>query len=245
MMKYVICLIGCLLLTGPIACSSPQHSLSSEERKAAQASQRMIDVSQGRLAPVYAPLANHIVKTFGLRAKAGVGIDIGSGPGDLIVELCKRTHLHWINVDINPHFFPYFFQLADSHGVGHRVSAIQADAQQLPFRDDYADVIVSRGSFQFWEDKSQAFGELFRVLKPGGVAYIGRGFSPDLPVEIARRVRSKQKPGHFPEYDIEDTEAELQQALDAAGIADYVIHIPRSDQDATLSYGVWVEIHKS
>ena len=113
----------------------------------------------------------HLVKT------SGIGIDLGAGPGELTMELCARTDFHWINADINPHFFPYFIQEAEKRGLNGRVSAIFADAHNLPFRDNYADVIVSRGSFHFWENKEQAFSEIYRVLKPGGVAYIGRGFA--------------------------------------------------------------------
>ena len=54
------------------------------------------------LAPVYSPLAEQIVNDFELREKRGIGIDLGSGPGDLIIELCKRTKwMHWVNADIN------------------------------------------------------------------------------------------------------------------------------------------------
>jgi hypothetical protein len=50
------------------------------------------------LAPVYAPLAEQIVNDFALREKRGTGIDLGSGPGDLIIELCQRTRwLHWVS----------------------------------------------------------------------------------------------------------------------------------------------------
>jgi SAM-dependent methyltransferase len=244
MPKALLSLIGFASLMSTVACSGPQHLLSPEEARAAQAARRMIDASENRLTPVYGPLAEHIVATFHLGSRSGIGIDIGSGPGNLIVELCKRTRLHWINADINPHFFPHFFELAESRGVGHRVSAVLADAQALPFRDGYADIIVSRGSFQFWEDKPQAFREIYRVLRPGGVAYVGRGFSPNLPVEVARAIRSKQRAGSFPDYDVQETENELHSVMKSAGIMDYRIHVPHSHEDATVSYGIWVQFTK-
>lgn len=37
-------------------------------------------------------------------------------------------------------------------------------------------MIVSRGSFIFWKKLPSAFTEIFRVLKPGGNAFIGGGF---------------------------------------------------------------------
>ena len=154
----------------------------------------MIESGKGHLAPVYAPIAKQIVSDFDLSEKEGIGIDLGSGPGTLILELCKLTkNLHWINADINPHFFPRFFAEAEKAGMSGRVSAMFADAHALPFRDGYADAIVSRGCFFFWENKPQALAEVYRVLKPGGAAFVGRGMARHFPVDKAREIRSHQK----------------------------------------------------
>lgn len=226
-------------------CAKPMRVAPPKDGSPAQAAQRMIRASQTRLAPVYAPLAEHIVKTYDLAEKTGIGIDLGSGPGTLIIELCKRTRLHWINADINPHFFPHFLADAKAAGVGHRVSAIFADAHALPFRDGYADIVVSRGSFHFWKDKPRAFAEIYRVLKPGGVAYVGRGFSPNLPVKEARRIRARQSKGKgFPAYDVQETEAELRRIMQTVGITDYRIDIPKPPGAGNVNYGIWVEFRK-
>ncbi len=177
-----------LLFCGAGCFNDKALSLPSDEKYTEQNALGMIRTSRKTLAPVYAPLAEQIVSDFDLGKKDGIGIDLGSGPGTLIVELCKRTQMHWMNADINPHFFSHFYRQADELGFGHRVSAIFADAHSLPFRDNYADIIVSRGSFHFWEDKVQAFSEIYRVLKPGAAAYIGRGFSRNLPVQTAKKI---------------------------------------------------------
>ncbi|MCX8038304.1 MAG: class I SAM-dependent methyltransferase [Candidatus Sumerlaeia bacterium] len=233
------------------------------------AAEGMIRAASTSLAPVYAPLAEQIVRDFELADKTGIGIDLGSGPGNLIIELCKRTRLHWINADINPHFFPHFYKTAEEAGVGHRVSAVFADAQALPFRDNYADVIVSRGSFWLWEDKARAFAEIYRVLKPGGLAYIGRGFPTTLPPEVARKIREGQessgkptksntaptsptmqkqakgaKGGKGMKYDVKQTEADLRAALKAAGIVDFRIHTPKVAGAEDVNYGILVEFRK-
>lgn len=198
------------------------------------------------LAPVYGPLAEHIVSEFDLAEKEGIGIDIGGGPGNLVIELCKRTRrIHLINVDINPSFSPYVSKAAEEAGVGERVSTMLADAHDLPFRDNYADIIVSRASFQFWDDKLQAFSEIYRVLKPGGIAYIGRGFSDNLPVNIARRIRASQREsGRIPEYDVIKTSQELEHIMKSLGIREYRIQIPRPPGSEGINYGIWLEFHK-
>ncbi len=202
----------------------------------------MIRTSRKGLAPVYAPLAGQIVSDFDLSDKDGIGIDLGSGPGTLIVELCKRTRMHWINADINPNFFPNFFRQAEENDVGNQVSAILADAHSLPFRDNYADIIVSRGSYHFWEDKVLAFSEIYRVLKPGAVAYIGRGFSRDLPVETAKKIRAKQ--GEKMKYNVDEKAKEFDNIMNELRIKDYKIDRPKPPGSEDVNYGIWIEFHK-
>jgi len=226
-----------------LAPSDAKYTEGSREAGSQRKALGMIKASRGALAPVYAPLAEQIVTDFNLDKKTGIGIDLGSGPGTLIVELCKRTRLHWINADINPHFFPYFCEEAKKHGFGHRVSAIFADAHALPFRDNYADIIVSRGSFHSWEDKVQAFSEIYRVLKPRAVAYVGRGFSRNLPVETAKKIRAKQ--GRRMSYDVEKTANELYNLMSDLGIKEYRVHIPKPPGSEKVNYGVWVEFRKA
>jgi SAM-dependent methyltransferase len=195
------------------------------------------------LAPVYAPLAEQIVSDFELREKRGTGIDLGSGPGDLIIELCRRTRwMHWVNADIDTRAFPGFLQRAEEAGFRGRVSAMQADAHALPFHDAFAEIVVSRGSYPFWKDKRKAFGEVYRVLKPGGVAFIGRGFPDKLPPEVAREVRERQRrSGKELVYDVEKAAAELKQIMRSLEIEDYRIRIPRRGD---VNYGIWVEFRK-
>ncbi|MGB2863798.1 MAG: class I SAM-dependent methyltransferase [Sedimentisphaerales bacterium] len=237
---YLFVLI--LLLCGA-GCVTVKHASSPpDEKYTEQDALGMIRSSRGTLAPVYAPLAEQIVTDLNLREKEGIGIDIGSGPGTLILELCRHTRLHWINADINPHFFPHFYKQAQQRGYGHRVSAVFADAGALPFRDNYADIIVSRGSFPFWQDKRRAFSEIYRVLKPGAVAYIGRGFSENLPVPTAKKIRGKQ--GGKMKYDVNKAANELRQIMKALQIKKWKIHRPAPPRSDNVNYGLWIEFHK-
>ncbi len=239
------------LLTLVLAASSTVASCSAgplltpdPDTHTRRAAERMARASRGVLAPVYAPLAEYVVSTYRLADTVGIGIDLGGGPGVLSLELCKRTdRMYWINADINPHFFPIFSERVAEADLGHRVGAVFADAQALPFRDGYADVIVSRASFHFWKDRERAFREIYRVLKPGGVAFIGRGFSKNLPVEIARKVRAQQGTG-APSYVVAETRAELKRIMTSLGITMYRIETPQPAGSEGIKYGIWLEIRK-
>jgi SAM-dependent methyltransferase len=242
MIKQFYLLILILLFFAAGCQNNKPLSLRPGEKYAGQNTLGMVRASRKTLAPVYAPLAEQIVEDFNLSEKNGIGIDLGSGPGTLIIELCKRTRMHWMNADINPNYFAGFYRQAEENGVGNQVSAIFADAHNLPFRDNYADIIVSRGSYHLWEDKVQAFGEIYRVLKPGAVAYIGRGFSRNLPVETAKKIRAKQ--GKKMKYDVEQKANELYNIMNELGIEDYRIDRPKPPGSENVNYGIWAEFHK-
>lgn len=236
----VLLLCGCAHGLAP----APDSSIAGRESGGPASSRH---AAEGALQPVYAPLAELLVERYDLAGLDGVGIDLGSGPGTLVVELSLRApRMHWIDADIDPRLFASFFRAAEAAGVAGRVSALRADACALPFRDGYADVIVSRGSFHLWDDLPAAFWEIHRVLKPGGVAWIGRGFSENLPPETARRVRALQRArGGEPSYDLEETEGELRGALEAAGIEDFTIHRPAPPGAEGVNYGIWVEFRRA
>ena len=213
------------------------------ERYTEKSAARMFKNATGGLAPVYAPIARQIVREFDLAHKEGIGIDVGGGPGTLVIELCRQTkRMYWINSDVNTHCFGHFARLARKAGVRGRCGFVFADAKALPFRDAYADVVVSRGSLQFWGDKRRAFSEILRVLKPGGRALIGRGLAPDMPVPEARQARKKQ--GGGPKYDGDALAAELRQLMTDLRVGEFRVLRPKPPGAEDVNYGVWVQFRK-
>ncbi len=226
-----------LLITTSLLASQTSHWQSK------QAADKMTRTANTALAPVYGYMAEYLASRFNLAGAGGTGIDIGGGPGHLAVELALRSpSMRWIDADINPHFFPYLNQLADSAGVGSRVEGVRADAASLPFPDQSANFVVSRGSLQFWGDLHRAISEIHRVLKPGGTAFIGRGLPPNMPAETARDVRRAQNGG--PSYDIDATERQLLEAVKKMGIKNYKIIRPRPRGADNINYGLWLEFSR-
>ena len=123
---------------------------------------------------IYPLIADQIIGRCGI--KEGICIDIGSGPGALAIAISKVTDLNIYSLDIEEemsHIAKKNIMDAELH---HTIFPVNGDVHELPFPDDFADLIISRGSLFFWEDKETSFKEIYRVLKPGGWAYIGGGF---------------------------------------------------------------------
>lgn len=128
-----------------------------------------------RFAPLYPALARQILEDYGIRS--GVCVDLGGGSGQLAIELARASKLTVYVVDIDPIAVRLCNILADEAGLTGRVRGVEGDAQSMPLKTGFADLIVSRGSIFFWPDKAAGLREAHRVLKRGGVAYIGGGFS--------------------------------------------------------------------
>lgn len=129
-------------------------------------------VADNRVGHTYPMTAMRMLRECG-GIRKGLCIDIGCGPGHLDVELAKRSELMIIGLDIDADMKPLFERKIREAGFQDRARFVQGDAQKLPFPDDYADMIVSRGTLIFIPDIGKCLREVARVLKPTGVAFLG------------------------------------------------------------------------
>jgi len=60
----------------------------------------------------------------------------------------------------------------DRKGLAPRVSFETADAQAMPFPNDYFDGVISYGSLHHWSAPEAVFNEINRVRKPSGMIYV-------------------------------------------------------------------------
>lgn len=54
-----------------------------------------------------------------------------------------------------------------------KVEVLEGNVQSLPFDDDSFDIVTAFETIYFWPDIEKCFGEVKRVLKPGGIFLIG------------------------------------------------------------------------
>jgi len=235
---------GLTLMLTCSAASAQKLSLPDYNRFTRADAIKLNEAVRKALKPVYPLLADYIVDRFQLRNRTGIGIDIGGGPGDLVLELCKRTPgFYWINTDVNTFSNEELYRRALKQDCAHQAGALFADAKYLPFRDDYADIIISRGSLQFWGNLKQGFAEIYRVLKPGGWAMIGRGFPENMPLHVAKQVRKNQG-GRMPKYNPKELAEKLNRVMTQLKIKEFNVIRPRTDQKE-VNYGVWVIFTKT
>ena len=137
--------------------------------------EQMNEIAQTIFAPIYPVIARQALNATGI--SRGLCLDIGSGPAMLAIAVAhKAPEMQVIAVDFSDDSLMIARENIKNAQLEDRISARKGDVHHLPFADGHVNLIVSRGSMFFWKDLLDAFQEMFRVLAPGGAAYIGGGF---------------------------------------------------------------------
>ena len=100
-----------------------------------------------------------------IKKEQGLVLDLATGMGGLLEELLSSTEKEYLSVDISPSSSFGLLQYLRYRGWGERVVQINADAANLPLKDDSIDVIVSAAGFQNMQDSKKVFKEVRRVSK--------------------------------------------------------------------------------
>ena len=127
---------------------------------------------------VVGPLPDAAVESF-----AGVGnpfelrtleagekvIDMGSGAGfDCFIAASQiGASGQVIGIDMTEEMLTKSRATAKSMGADN-VEFREGLVEEMPIEDGWADVVISNGVINLCSDKQQAFGEIMRVLRPGG-----------------------------------------------------------------------------
>lgn len=146
-------------------------------------------IAQEIFFPIYPVIADDILKVTGIRS--GRLLDIGSGGGHLGLSVLKAAPgLTGVLLDCDREAVGIADRRACEWGLRHRAIVVRGRAEDIPLADASVDLIVSRGSIHFWDDVEKAFSEIFRVLAPGGMTYIGSGMGGrDLSREITEKMK--------------------------------------------------------
>ncbi|MFZ2500122.1 class I SAM-dependent methyltransferase [Methanosarcina sp.] len=193
-------------------------------------------IAENIFAPIYPVIAAHIVEESGI--KQGICLDLGCGIASQGIAVAEITDMQVYGVDFSTEMCRLSKDKAHRHCLSGKVVPIQADVHMLPFRNNCADLIVSRGSVFFWKDLPVAFTEISRVLAPGGQAWIGGGFgTKGLRTQISEKMVEIDPEWHTGSK--ERLSPENLQAMQEAGKqTDIPCHVAQDDS------GFWVVLSK-
>ena len=98
-------------------------------------------------------------------------LEVGCGAGTMFKQFCGMG-IECHALDLNypcAHLTHRRTELNNFKGKGY---VYQGDAENLPFKNNSFDYILSYGVLHHSEDTQKAFDELYRVLKPGGNFFV-------------------------------------------------------------------------
>jgi ubiquinone/menaquinone biosynthesis C-methylase UbiE len=187
--------------------------------------------------PIYPVLAAFMLKKAG--RTEGICLDLGTGPGMLACSVARQSRMEVFAVDNDPRMVRIAARNSALEGLSERIVPIRADVHALPFCTASVNLIVSRGSLMFWENRPRVFREIERMLTTDGIAIIGGGFGNKLlKKEIFQKMRTinpdwdsdvKSRTGRI-------SAEQLKKELRVGGISRHSII-----DDET---GIWIEIRK-
>jgi arsenite methyltransferase len=110
---------------------------------------------------------------FGNIKEGDTVLDLGCGAGVDCFLAAKRVGKHGkvIGVDMTEEMIKKAKRNAKNKGIKN-IEFIVAEIENLPQKDNTVDIIITNCVINLTPDKSAAFKEAFRVLKPGGKLYL-------------------------------------------------------------------------
>lgn len=140
--------------------------------------------------PIYPYLADHVLGASGF--SSGQVLELGPFSGGIAVEVLGRSQVSEAVVqDEAQPVLRWSAARARSRGVRRRLRTRRAPLLPLPWAVSRFDLVIVRGAFFFLN--SGLLREVWRVLRPGGFAWVGGGYGPLTPEEAIRPIADRSR----------------------------------------------------
>jgi len=166
----------------------------------------------------------------------GVCVEVGSGTAIFAIELCRRSHLKIYALEKVKAINEVARMNIENEGLTERIIPVLGDAHGLPFENEFADLIISRGSYHCWHDKVRVFNQIYRVLKKDGIGFVGGGFGRYVTDEDLERMRDLRDRSLKDDAEAYSSPGKLEEIIHKTGISHFHIMYDKT--------GLWAELRK-
>ena len=181
---------------------------------------------------VYPFLAAQIMEHYG--KETGTVLELGPFSGGISEELARSyPTLKIIIADETPAVVEYLRREISEAELCEKIDVEQTGFSHLNFSDYQFDLIIVRGAFFFLTP--HLLREIFRVLKRGGMAFVGGGFGKGTPREVISEIAEESRELNNRLGRKWITRQHLEQMAREAGLKD-------TDYEVVEEGGLWLVI---
>jgi ubiquinone/menaquinone biosynthesis C-methylase UbiE len=184
--------------------------------------------------PAIHSTVKQIIEDYGILK--GVCVDIGCGTAVFAIELSKLSGLRIFALEKEKAIYEVALMNIKKENLVDKVIPVLGDAHDLPFDDGFANFVISRGAYHCWKDKVQVFKEIYRVLREGGIGFIGGGFGRYVTDKELRRMKSLRARSLQEDRKAYSSAESLKEVIHRANISNFRILPDKA--------GFWAEIRK-
>ena len=184
--------------------------------------------------PAVISTVKQIIEDYGVLE--GVCVDVGCGTAVFAIELSRHTKLKIYALEKEKAIYEVARMNIEKEGLSDKIIPVLGDAHNLPFDSDFADFIISRGSYHCWKDKARVFKEIYRVLKKGGIGFVGGGFGRYVTDEEFKRMKFLRDRSLREDAKVYSSPDILKEVIHKANISNFRIIYDKT--------GFWAEIKK-
>jgi ubiquinone/menaquinone biosynthesis C-methylase UbiE len=171
----------------------------------------LIEESNHLWEPVYPYLTQHIQELYG--RQDGNILEIGPFSGVIFTLQEKKVGNFFLIAAFPPKMANYFRREAQERGVEDKIKVIESNPSLSGIEESTIDLAIFRGAFFFPSLGEANFSEIYRVLKPGGLAFMGGGFGKHTPEAVIKDIKIKSRDLNLRLGKIHIGEEEFRQRL--------------------------------
>ena len=169
--------------------------------------------------------------------RGSVVVDLGGGTGEDAVYFLQNDH-SVILFDISEFAIKKAQEKANQYGISAKLVVRQVDygLEPIPLKDASVDVAFSRISLDYFpmDQTMTIFQQIYRVLKPGGKAFLAfKSPEDEKEMEILKKFSTEYEPGVYIHNNMllsRFTKEQLNEILTKAGIPKFGVNTYKEEQ---------------
>jgi probable selenium-dependent hydroxylase accessory protein YqeC len=125
---------------------------------------------------------------------SGRVLELGSFSGGISYELAaQHPNMGFTLVEENREYLAHLNTEIENRKLSGRIEVICTPLDTLPFGDASFDLVILRGAFFFIMNNPRILSEIYRMLTPGGLAFVGGGYGASIPQRVIDSISEESR----------------------------------------------------